>query len=350
MRSEFLDDLRDLPELARIPVEAYVLLAIRREMLRDVIEGPAKAARLRLEDGLAAQLVADTSDGEALPLLAFVLRQLSDAVPLGGTLTLLRYQDLGGVRGALARHADAALAEALRTSGLTERDVLVGLTGLVTVDENGRRGRRPFKVTNLDDRLRGALQVLVDRRLLISDTDDDGQVWLTVAHEALFTEWRPLDAATAETAVALRAAPDGRAGGRGLDRRRSTYYYLWDDERLVGTLGLLGIAEDGVDPRDRHAARCRAGRRVRRIPHRQCPTCAVDEGTRAASAEPHGLWALRTPGTCRRRRCRRGSRSATQRTQGPVHGHRPWDGGPGRADPRTRPARRAAARCGRRTV
>jgi hypothetical protein len=43
-------------------------------MLRDVIEGPAKVARLRLENVLAAQLVADTKIGESLPLLAFTAR------------------------------------------------------------------------------------------------------------------------------------------------------------------------------------------------------------------------------------------------------------------------------------
>jgi hypothetical protein len=52
-------------------------------------------------------------------------------------LTLARYHDLGGVHGALARHADAALAETIRVSGLTEREVLAGLTRLVTVDETG---------------------------------------------------------------------------------------------------------------------------------------------------------------------------------------------------------------------
>ena len=99
-------------------------------------------ARLRLDPGLTASLVADTGSGEALPLLAFTLRQLADGLYAGGTLTLARYRELGGVRGALTRHADAALAAAVQTSGLTEHDVLAGLTRLVTVDENGRHSRR----------------------------------------------------------------------------------------------------------------------------------------------------------------------------------------------------------------
>jgi hypothetical protein len=45
MRSEFLDDLRDLPELTGVAIEAYVLAPLDREMLREVIERPAKVAR-----------------------------------------------------------------------------------------------------------------------------------------------------------------------------------------------------------------------------------------------------------------------------------------------------------------
>jgi type II secretory pathway predicted ATPase ExeA len=77
MRSEFLDDRRKLPELAGVRMEAYLLDPLDREMLRDVIEEPTRVARLHLDDGLAAQLITDTDSGEALPLLAFTLRQLA---------------------------------------------------------------------------------------------------------------------------------------------------------------------------------------------------------------------------------------------------------------------------------
>ncbi|MGH3857555.1 MAG: WD40 repeat domain-containing protein, partial [Pseudonocardiaceae bacterium] len=240
MRSEFLDDLCDLPALAGVPIEAYVLAPLDREALREVIEQPAKVARLRLDAGLATQLVTDTDGGEALPLLAFILRQLAEGLPAGGTLSLSRYHDLGGVRGALTRHADAALTEAVRVSGLPEREVLAGLTRLVTVDATGRRGRRRIRLSGLPEPLRLALRVFVERRLLLSDTDDAGQVWLTVAHEALLTGWRPLDTATADITVALRtvraveqAAAEWTSAGR-------PEHYLWDDKRLTTTLATLG--------------------------------------------------------------------------------------------------------------
>jgi WD40 repeat protein/type II secretory pathway predicted ATPase ExeA len=245
MRSEFLDDLRDLPALAGMPIEAYVLAPLDREMLRDVIEQPAKVARLRLENDLAAQLVADTDSGEALPLLAFTLRQLAEGLPPGGTLTLARYRDLGGVRGALTQHADTALTEAIRTSGLTEREVLAGLTRLVTVDDTGRRARRRIKLTSLTEPLHLALHVFVDRRLLLSDTDHDSQVWLTMAHEALLTGWRPLDTATADITSALRTARTVEQAAAEWNTAGRPEHYLWDQERLTTTLSTLGITGDG---------------------------------------------------------------------------------------------------------
>ena len=43
----FDDDLRDLPALAAVPIEAYVSAPLDREMLPDVIDGLARLARLR---------------------------------------------------------------------------------------------------------------------------------------------------------------------------------------------------------------------------------------------------------------------------------------------------------------
>jgi WD40 repeat protein/type II secretory pathway predicted ATPase ExeA len=245
MRSEFLDDLRDLPALVGRRIEAYVLASLDREMLRDVIEQPARVARLRLDNGLAAQLVADTDSGEALPLLAFTLRQLADGLPAGGMLTRARYHDLGGVQGALARHADGALIEAVEAGGLTEREVLAGLTRLVTVDDTGRRARRRIKLTSLAKSLRVALLVFVDRRLLLSDTDDDGTVWITVAHEALLTGWRPLDTATADITLALRTARTVEQAAADWNNAGRPEHYLWDDKRLTTTRIALGMTGDG---------------------------------------------------------------------------------------------------------
>ncbi|MGH3820822.1 MAG: TIR domain-containing protein, partial [Pseudonocardiaceae bacterium] len=246
MRSEFLDDLRDLPELTGVRIEAQVLAPLDREMLREVIEQPARVARLRLDHGLTAALVADTGSGEALPLLAFTLRQLAEGLPPGGTLTLARYHDLGGVCGALTQHAGTALTEAGQASGLTEPEILAGLTRLVTVDDTGRRARRRITLTSLTQPMRVALQVFVNRRLLLSDTGDDGQVWLSVAHEALLTGWHPLNAATADITSALRTARAVEQAAAEWTTAGQPENYLWDGKRLTATLTTLKMADDGT--------------------------------------------------------------------------------------------------------
>ncbi len=334
MRSEFLDDLRKLPALVGRRIEAHVLAPLDREMLRDVIEQPAKVTRLRLDNGLAAQLVADTDSGEALPLLAFTLRQLADGLPVGGTLTLAHYNDLGGVRGALTRHADTALTDAMQASGLTQREVLTGLTRLVTIDEAGRRTRRRIKLTGLAEPLRVALQVFVDRRLLLSDTDD-GQVWLTVAHEALLTGWRPLDTATADITSALRTARTVEQAAADWNSAGRPENYLWDQERLTATRTILGD-----DRRQQSQPRCIAHRRARQrgtgVSRRHRPARTRHQGARAASPHPHRYRAIYPVGARADRRRRRGLATATG-PQRPRHHHRPQHGGSGRPDPRPQP-------------
>ncbi|MGH3752930.1 MAG: TIR domain-containing protein [Pseudonocardiaceae bacterium] len=244
LRSEFLDDLRTLPPLTGRLIDASLVAPLDQEMLREVIQRPARLARLSLDEGLVAALVADTGGGEALPLLAFILRRLAEDLPPGATLSLSRYRELGGVHGALSRHADATLTKALQASGLTEPEVLTGLTGLITVDHTGRRARRRIPLPSPADPLRGALQVFVERRLLLSDTDD-GHLWLTLTHEALLTKWRPLKDATDEIITALRAArvvEQAAAEWASADRAE---HYLWDDKRLTATLVTLGIPDNG---------------------------------------------------------------------------------------------------------
>ena len=243
LRSEFLDDLRGLPGLAGVPVDAYVLAPLGREMLRAVVEGPAQIAGLRLDRELVPQLIDDTGSGEALPLLAFTLQQLADGVARGGTLTVPRYQVLGGVRGALTRHADAALTTAVATSGLSEQEVLAGLVRLVTIDDVGRRTRRRVSKDNLPGPLAAAMQVFIDRRLLVVDSDEDG-ARVSVAHEALLTAWRPLDVAIADMTTALRAARAVEQAAADWCRDGKPEHYLWDEKRLTTTLTNLGLPTD----------------------------------------------------------------------------------------------------------
>ena len=126
LRPEFVDQLLVDVELAVLPTRLYPLRPLRREALAAVIQGPARLAGIGVDEELIGQLVGDTDSGEALPLLAFTLAQLVEGVRRGGRLSQRRYDQLGGVRGALTRQAEEALAEASSVGGRGHAEVIAG--------------------------------------------------------------------------------------------------------------------------------------------------------------------------------------------------------------------------------
>ena len=94
------------PELRGLPFEDLPLGPMPLERLPRVITGPAARVALELEDGLVERLVAGTGSGDALPLLAFTLRQLWERRQ-GDQLTIDLYErELGSIEGAVAAIAE----------------------------------------------------------------------------------------------------------------------------------------------------------------------------------------------------------------------------------------------------
>lgn len=111
LRSDFIHRLDQLPRLARQLNEAgrYHLRTMDEEELTRVIHGMAQRAGLRLSEGLPTRMVRDVrSEGSQLPLLGHALRGLW-SLRSGALLTHERYEQLGGVGGALARQAEQLL-------------------------------------------------------------------------------------------------------------------------------------------------------------------------------------------------------------------------------------------------
>ncbi|MGQ0774634.1 MAG: nSTAND1 domain-containing NTPase [Pseudonocardiales bacterium] len=239
LRPEFLDQLLADPALATLPTQVYPLRPLRRDTLRMVIEKPTQLAGIDVDDGLVDRLVEDTDSGEALPLLAFTLAQLAEGVGRGGQLSAARYEQLGGVAGALIRQADAALADALTAGGRSREQVIAGLLRLVTVDEQGRPIRWRVPLAELPEPVITELRTFVTRRLLTSDTDN-GTVVIGVAHEAFLSAWPPLAQAIAANPSALRArravehaATEWHDNGRPLAR-------LWGSGQLAAAVADVG--------------------------------------------------------------------------------------------------------------
>jgi WD40 repeat protein len=223
-------------------VDIFALRPLSREMLRVVIEEPARLAGLSVDHELVDRLVADTDCGEALPLLAFTLNQLADGLTRGGTLSAARYDELGRVQGALVRHADAALAAASDASGLTAQEVLSALVRLAMLDGAGQPTRRRIDLGELSEAKRSAFTAFVDHRLLTTMGGDGGN-WVGVAHEALLTSWPPLADAIADRTVALHTARSVEQAAAEWDRAGRPEDHLWERGRVAEARRVLDPAD-----------------------------------------------------------------------------------------------------------
>jgi WD40 repeat protein len=273
LRSEFLDDLSELSDL---DVEPFLLGPLPTDMLRLAIEEPATIAGLRPASDLVSQLVADTESGEALPLLAFALRQLAKGRSRGDTISLSdyeglatrsKYRTLTGLHAVLASRADDALDEAVGSSGLDREDVLDGLLRLVTLDDADRRSQRRVTVDQLTDEQVRAFGVFVEKRLLTKDGDEIG-----LAHEALLTAWPPLDELIEEQGSALRTARTVERAAADWVAAKRADSHLWDDERLTG-LPRLNLDPAGKEFLD--ASRSRAQTRRKRARRQRAAITSV---------------------------------------------------------------------------
>jgi WD40 repeat protein len=220
MRPEFLDPASKDADLSKLPLRIQPVRPLATDALREVIEQPAEVAGLSFEDDLVTRLVTDTGSGDALPLLAFTLEQLADGVRRGGQLTHQRYDEIGGVRGALQRQADAAMKEACNKAGVTRGQVISALLDLVTIDVEGRPTKRRAVLDELSRTMVDELEPFVNRRLLSTEAEGERTV-VGVAHESFLVNWPPLKDEIDAHAAALRArrvvenaANDWEASGR----------------------------------------------------------------------------------------------------------------------------------------
>ena len=239
LRPEFLDQVLLSPELAILPTRTHTLRPLRREALRAVIEGPADLAGIAVDGDLVTRLITDTDSGEALPLLAYALAELADGVTRGGTLLTSRYEQIGGVQGALTRQADAALAEAVKAGGRTRDQVIADLLRLVTVDEQGRPTRLRVRRDELPEYVAAELDAFVARRLLTTDVED-GHVVVGVAHEAFLSAWPPLAEAITAASSALRAGRAVEMAAADWAERNRPPDRLWEGGQLAAALADTG--------------------------------------------------------------------------------------------------------------
>jgi WD40 repeat protein/class 3 adenylate cyclase len=183
LRADFYGRLASFPEFAALLSTNHVLVApMDRDELARAIQQPAVGAGLEVERALVDALVSDVA-GEpgGLPLLSTTLLELwrmHDA----GALRYERYRASGGVRGAVARLAEATYTQLDESEQQIARGVMLRLAD----DRDGVlvRRRMPHAELIRQDGAEPVVAALIAARLL---TVTEGEVEL--AHEALLREW-----------------------------------------------------------------------------------------------------------------------------------------------------------------
>ncbi len=193
VRSDFYDRCRHFPALMAMKGERgqMDLLPPKPSDIHRIITGPAMLAGVTFEKNAAGesldQRILNDAVGhpEALPLIEFALAQLYETRTGEGMLTFAAYEKLGGVEGAIGRHAEAVFAAQPDTVRAAFGTVFQALVALDDSDE-----ARPVRRRTAMDTLAATpeqhrlAQALLDARLLSSDR---GEVF--VAHEALLRRW-----------------------------------------------------------------------------------------------------------------------------------------------------------------
>ena len=191
VRGDFLTRLGALPALQDALARGLFLLGpLSSDGIREAVLGPARECGVRFEsEALVDELVSSASSGEGgLPLLQFALAQLYDARDAGrGLITVSALSRIGGVSGALARHADAVIARLRPAQRQIARRVLSGL-----VTTQGTRARRTAAELQCEDAEgREVLEALVAGRLVVARETEQGSAY-EVTHEALLANWQTL--------------------------------------------------------------------------------------------------------------------------------------------------------------
>ena len=210
LRNDFYaryQQFNDLVELAK-PAGKYDLRPPTPDEIGNMIRLPAEAAGVRFEqDHVTGQRLdealrdAAATTPESLPLLEHVLSLLYEKQVVRGD-DLLRwsdYRELGELEGALAQHAEAVFSSLQPDE---QKAFPLVMRHLVTLgqgeEEIANRRTVPYRDLVVSDRIghdqkagpQGFVDLFIEKRLLVADTDPQGEVTVTVAHEALLREWQ----------------------------------------------------------------------------------------------------------------------------------------------------------------
>jgi WD40 repeat protein len=235
MRDDFLIRCRAHEALAPIFSDLTAVLPPTGAALRRAMVQPATICGYRFEDDTLVDEMLAEVEGErgALPLLAFAMSRLWEKRDReNGLLTRQAYHEIGGVGGALARHAEATLTHIGAERAVVVRELF---RNLVTAD-------RTRAVRSVDEALsvfptgeretaREVLRELIDARLLTTyEVENEGETpqrRVEIIHESLLEKWPRLQGWQTQDADAARLRDELRQAAAGWDEHGRSVDRLW---------------------------------------------------------------------------------------------------------------------------
>lgn len=205
MRSDFIGDcvqFTGLPEAFNKSL--FLVPKLSRTELKHIIEAPAKLYGCKINPALTSLLLNDLGKvKDELPILQHLLMRMWDYEmdkDHSGEIDVNDYLAVGGIDSALSNHADEALKE------LKEDDVQVCqfmFQALTTIDENGRKIRRPELLSKLVEITHSTKEKILfiidlfikDKRsfVVMSPSSVDNDYMVDISHESLIRQWNLLN-------------------------------------------------------------------------------------------------------------------------------------------------------------
>jgi len=190
LRADFISHLLDRRETPRsLKQMMHMLFPLGKEQLERIIKEPALARGVTYEQSLVSQIAEDADRGVSLPLLEWALFEMWRHLQ-GRTITLSDYRGIGGVTGALARHADRAYERITTRLGFDQEQIRNMLLALVRTGTSTTRQTVPYG--DLTQQQLTLASVLIEERLLVCHANELYGEVLEIAHEALLSQWSTL--------------------------------------------------------------------------------------------------------------------------------------------------------------
>jgi WD40 repeat protein len=265
LRSDFEPQFRNTPLESFWPAGRFVVPAMSREELREVIEEPASAKVVYFESredrGDLVDLLIDEVAGMpgSLPLLSFALSELylklarryleaeTASEIIERSITWADYDQLGGVTKSLTCRADELYDELVKVDPAYAQTIRHVMLRMVAI--GGEMARRQVPESELrypepeNTRVQAAIDQLLSARLLVSSTDANGRPYIEPAHDALVRGWEKLRTWKTEQEERLL-----------LQRRLTPAAEEWDrvkNNDKAGSQGFLDKADPIFDRLDR---------------------------------------------------------------------------------------------------